>query len=145
MKLLLQRERTRNGATFGTLAIEGEHFCLTLEDAVRELHDRPVAEWKVPGSTAIPEGTYRVTMELSTRFGPATLTLNAVPGFTSIRIHGGNTTEDTEGCILVGDTCDREQCALYGAKSRGVLDELKVRIRVPLLAGERVDLEVRSA
>lgn len=92
--------RTRIGArsTLGELIIAGEPdrpFCYTLEDQVRE---GP----KVPKQTAIPAGRYRVDMTMSTRFKMVLPILLAVPGFDAIRIHAGNTAEDTEGCILVG-------------------------------------------
>jgi hypothetical protein len=39
---------------------------------------------------------------MSTRFGADTLTINDVEGFEKIRMHGGNTEADTEGCPLLG-------------------------------------------
>jgi hypothetical protein len=39
---------------------------------------------------------------MSIRFKKVLPEILNVPYFTGIRIHAGNTTEDTEGCIIVG-------------------------------------------
>lgn len=102
MTLRLIREPSINGATLGSLYIDGHWQAWTLEDQIREQAGVPVAAWKVPAQTAIPAGRYRVIVTPSQRFQrPLPLVLD-VPGFSGIRIHPGNGPEDTEGCILVG-------------------------------------------
>ncbi len=102
MNLLLTRRPSGIDSTIGDLSIDGTFECFTLEDVVREIPDKPVSEWKVPKETAIPSGTYAVIITDSVRFKrPLPLLVN-VPGFSGVRIHPGNTAEDTEGCILVG-------------------------------------------
>ena len=102
MNLTINRRPSVGGATIGELDHGIVRICYTLEDEIRELPGVPVAVWKIAGETAIPAGRYRVTLEQSPRFGPDTLTLWAVPGFTHIRMHGGNTSADTHGCPLLG-------------------------------------------
>lgn len=116
-ELVVEREPTVKVTTFGRLwrrttvsdAPPGRTLlCYTLEDAIREIAGVPVEQWKVAGETAIPAGRYRLTFEDSPRFGPDTLTVNDVPGFTGIRIHAGNDDADTHGCLLVGSAIQRD-------------------------------------
>lgn len=88
----------------GVLFVDGRFFAWSLEDVVRERPGQPVQDWKIPARTAIPVGTYGLEVTMSNRFKrPLPLLLN-VPGFEGVRIHRGNTAEDTEGCIIVGQT-----------------------------------------
>lgn len=82
-------------STLGVLSVDGVMQCWVLEDTVRE---GP----KVAGRTAIPPGRYPVLITHSPRFGVEMPLVGNVPGFTGIRIHPGNTTEDTDGCLLPG-------------------------------------------
>lgn len=94
MNLRLVRDVLTPDYTMGQLFDDVGLTCYTLEDAVR-----PV---KVPRETAIPYGVYEVRVTMSPRFKVPLPLLLDVPGFEGVRIHGGNTKEDTEGCILVG-------------------------------------------
>jgi hypothetical protein len=90
--------------TIGKLFLEDEYICYTLEDKVREVRDANVSEWKVNKHTAIPMGKYLVTLTKSRRFGIYLPLIHNVKGFTGVRIHKGNTSANTEGCLLVGMT-----------------------------------------
>lgn len=124
VELTLQRLPSDESRTHGDLLVDGEHLCVTLEDKVRDS--------KIHGRTAIPAGRYRITMETSPRFGPSTLTVNNVPGFTGVRIHSGNTEEDTEGCPLVGMV----RLASSIGRSKEALALLKERVADGLTEGE---------
>ena len=109
MELLLRRIALRDAYTIGKLFVDGVYFCDTCEDKVRDL----TRETKVAGKTAIPYGTYEVTLKVqSPKYsqranytwcnGYLPRLLN-VPHFEGILIHAGNTAEDSAGCILVGE------------------------------------------
>lgn len=106
MKLELKRLKFGEDYTIGRLTLDGRFLCYTLEDKVREVIGEPVATWKVQDKTAIPVGVYPVIITMSARFKIRLPLLMDVPGFSGIRIHTGNTSKDTEGCILVGSTWD---------------------------------------
>jgi hypothetical protein len=99
---VLERIQQDPDVTIGELTIGSLHVCFTCEDAVREIPGEPVEDWKIKGETAIPVGRYRIERTFSNRFQKVLPQLLNVPGFEGIRIHPGNTSADTEGCILPG-------------------------------------------
>lgn len=117
MKLKLERIARRGTYTIGRLYVDGQYLCDTLEDKDRgltlDMSEAEIREVKVYGETAIPMGTYKVTLDIRSRtFGKKASysftggylpRLVDVPGYSGILIHGGNTAKDTLGCILVGD------------------------------------------
>lgn len=81
--------------TIGKLFIDDIYVCDTLEDEVR-------VGKKVYSETAIPPGRYDVNWNFSIHFNRYLPQIMSVPGFEGIRIHSGNDSNDTSGCILVG-------------------------------------------
>jgi len=84
---------------------EWVYLCDTLEDTVRDLNRDGKfdnGEKKIWGKTAIPYGTYKFIVNHSPHLGYDTPLLLDVSDFDGIRIHIGNYTTDTDGCILVG-------------------------------------------
>lgn len=92
----LERMTFSEKSTIGELRIDGDLLCYTLEDTCRRNGE------KIEGKTAIPAGKYEIVITESIRFKRPLPLLLEVPGFEGVRIHPGNTAEDTEGCILVG-------------------------------------------
>lgn len=135
MRLMLVRDHYYPDATLGKLYINGGLACYTLEDSDRRLED---GGEKIPGQTAIPRGTYRVMITQSARFGKPLPLLADVPGFAGIRIHPGNTSADTEGCILVGTS--RAENSI--GNSRAAFGMVFEHIRDAIDAGEPVEIEV---
>lgn len=111
MELTLRRKFKGPSYTIGDLSVNGKFFCNTIEDTVRELpatcpdtaKGKPcTCKGKVYARTAIPAGTYRVTVEYSPKFRRKMPRLHDVPHFLGILIHVGNTERDSAGCIIVG-------------------------------------------
>jgi hypothetical protein len=136
MELTLNRIFLGSSATIGELLINDKHLCDTLEDRVR-----PEGE-KVYGKTAIPEGTYEVKLTHSPRFKKILPEILNVPNFSGIRIHTGNSSKDTEGCILVG-TWDGEKEDWVG-NSRIAFDELMTLLEEATNNKEKVTITVKS-
>lgn len=101
MKLIVERRFLGKDYTIGKLFVDGEYFCDTLEDPVRDI--KPDGSGKIAGNTAIPYGEYEVIVNESPKFGRKLPRLLNVPHFEGILIHRGNTSKDTAGCILVGE------------------------------------------
>lgn len=116
MKLQLKRIAKKATYTIGKLYIDGAYFCDTLEDKDRGLASNmsvaEIKQKKIPSETAIPTGTYQVTMNVvSPKFknsskysfcGGKLPRLLDVPGYDGVLIHIGNTDKNSAGCILVG-------------------------------------------
>lgn len=105
MKLELTRIALRDTYTIGKLYVDGVYFCDTLEDKVRDINKNGIfdnGETKVHGRTAIPYGNYEVVWAYSPRFKRYTPRLLNVKSFAGVLIHSGNSHEDTDGCILLG-------------------------------------------
>lgn len=86
----------------------------------------------------IPAGRYSVTGKRSEKFGANKIYLN-VQDRSGIMFHGGNTTEDTRGCILVG--ANRNGATISGDKS----NELFKEVNNAANAGEGVVCVVSNA
>lgn len=118
MELVLTRIAKRKDYTIGRLSIRervddeylaGErdvYLCDTLEPTWRDIGWGKKGR-KVAGKTAIPEGRYPVVITFSPKFNMWLPLLLGVPMFDGIRIHAGNTVQDTQGCILVGENLKR--------------------------------------
>ncbi len=116
MELVLERIFKGDFYTIGKLYIDGVYQCDTLEDTDRNLNQEmsleDIKKIKVYGKTAIPYGKYKVTLkQQSAKFSKSNKyeqcngylpRLIDIPAFSGILIHIGNTAEDSNGCILVG-------------------------------------------
>ena len=103
--LILYRTYLAEGYTLGRLYFQTgdekpRYVCDTLEPQVRQE--------KVMGMTAIPEGTYKVTVRYSQKFRKQMPFLVGVPDFSGIMIHPGNHARHTQGCILVGELLSKD-------------------------------------
>ena len=94
--LLLRRVDHRPWGTYGVLIGPKGPMIVTLE---RPWEDNAV------GKSSIPAGVYPCKRVQSPRFGN-TFEVTRVPGRSAILFHGGNSIEDSRGCILTGTTFD---------------------------------------
>lgn len=116
MELHLKRYKTPNYC-IGKLTIDGKWICDTIEDTDRGLKQSmsldEIKKIKVQHKTAIPTGTYKITLDVvSPKYGGKDFyktvcngrvpRLLNVPGFDGVLIHCGNTEADSSGCIIVG-------------------------------------------
>ena len=148
MELVLTRIAKRKTYTIGRLAIikeeneeyktyeQEEYFCDTLEPTWR---DYAHGGRKLKGCSAIPEGRYAVVITYSPKMQQWLPLLLGVPMFSGIRIHAGNTSNDTEGCILVG----KNKLVGQVVESRIWLQLLKKKIVEAKDRGEAVWITIR--
>lgn len=139
MYLQLIRESFTNKATEGKIFVNGEFECYTLEDKDRFLEEG--VNEKVYGETAIPRGVYNIKLTQSTRFGKVLPLLEKVEGFTGIRIHAGNSSKDTEGCILVGSSNTRVNDDWVSA-SKSALKQLISKLEQAHKNAEELTIEI---
>ena len=144
MNVTLQREKSTEQSTPVKFYVEGVFECFSLEDIVRTDPNpaTPKNEAKVYGETAIPAGKYRVRTTFSPKFQKELPELENVPGFTSIRIHGGRTAKDSLGCLLTGKA-RISMDELSGGIAAS--DALKAKIKDAETRGEEVWIDVLTA
>ena len=106
MKLKVVREVKTEVSTIGSLFINGEFFCYTLEDKDRGLKQTDsllfIQTKKIFGLTAIPSGTYKLIVNQSPKFKRMLPRILDIKGFDGVLIHRGNTADHSLGCLLVG-------------------------------------------
>lgn len=144
MKLRLERTELSDSYTAGRLYVDGVHYCDTLElpltfNGAENVKDR----------TCIPAGTYAVDLVVpssadkrkmsSAEFGLRLPMLTEVPNRSGILIHTGNTTADTLGCILVGESTGNGQ--LRGGSSRPALN----RLMRSLVQADSIGIEITDS
>lgn len=119
MDLRVDRKWKKEKYTISNLYVDGVWFCNVIEDKDRGLKKTmslaQIKAKKVPNETAIPTGTYAITMKVqSPKFSQWKYSrlygfckgylprLLGVPGFEGILIHIGNTADSSSGCLCVG-------------------------------------------
>ena len=106
MKLKVIREVKNDICTIGSLFINGEFFCYTLEDKDRGLKQSDtllfIQAKKIFGVTAIPSGSYELIVNQSPKFKRMLPRILNIKGFDGVLMHRGNTANDSLGCIILG-------------------------------------------
>jgi hypothetical protein len=134
-EILVVRKWISARTTIGQLYINGELFCYTLEDTLRPYGI------KVYGETAIPEGKFKVKISRSHRFKrdmPMVYTedngyelIHEGISFKGIRLHGGNTHKNTDGCILTAYN-KLDANTIQGTSERDLVKYLKTFSEITL-------------
>ncbi len=144
MRIKLKRFKSDSDGTIGTLSIDNEPKCFTMEDAHHDV--------KIPTKTRIPMGSYIVKLRneggMTQRYAKrydnhkGMLWLQDVPNFEWVYIHTGNTDEDTDGCILVGDIADLNENRKMVGESRDAYQEIYAIISGAILNGIQVRIQI---
>jgi hypothetical protein len=116
MKLILQRVYNNDDCTLGVLYDSmWNRICFTLEEP-----------WKdnKQGISCIPTGIYQCVPHNGGKFKDV-WNIKDVTGISAILIHNGNTTDDIEGCVLVGHYWGRLKGKRAVMDSVGALNSLK--------------------
>ena len=132
MLIEVKRDICKENFTLGKMFIDKEFYGYTLEDTVRKPGQ------KVPGKTAIPAGTYKVTVTYSPHFKKLLPLINDVPEFDGVRIHGGNSAADTNGCILVAKNREARWGVIWGS----LFADISARISADLKASHEVSISI---
>lgn len=107
MELKLTRLYKKEDYTIGNFYVDGILFCQCVEDKDRGLKQTDklsdIQKIKVYGKTAIPTGEYDVVLSYSNKFKKTLPEIKNVPGWAGVRIHSGNTSEDSLGCLILGE------------------------------------------
>lgn len=155
MKLTLKRTFNNGKYTIGHLYNGSTYICDTIEDVDRDLSSDDsvdaIKAKKVYSQTAIPRGTYEVTLNVvSPKFynrpyykafckGYMPRLLN-VKGFEGILIHRGTTERDSAGCIIVGYNKVKGQVV----NSTEAFEKLYNLMKIAQLKGEKITIEIQK-
>ena len=145
----LKRKVLAVGFTMGVMLFGGTTY-YSVEDQVRVLEacTATTCVGKVPGSTAIPAGEYRVVDTYSPKFKRKMLLLLDVPGFQGIRIHAAGTyynnytgtVNSTEGCLVLGLTGKEKTVE----QTKQAIDKFNADVRALLAKGDKVYIRITN-
>ena len=142
MEIKLHRKYRGTNYCIGKLYINNEYFSDVLEDPDRGLQNtmsvQEIQQLKVKGDTCIPYGTYDITITYSPKFKKRLPLINNVKGFEGIRIHSGNTSKDTEGCLLLGFNKIKGKVI----NSKETVDKFITIVQQALNNGEKVTIQI---
>ena len=141
--------------TIGELYVQEEDkltqtykVCDTIEDAFRLLPkicpDTPKGKSceckeKVYGKTCIPNGTYTVVLSYSNRFKRVLPELLDVPHFLGIRMHAGNSSADSSGCVILGTKSKGD----WVTASRVAFNKVYVLLQKAVANKEEITITIR--
>ena len=145
MKLDVLRYKDDGNTTLGLLFVDGVFECYTLEDEERDI--------KIKGETRIPEGTYKLDFRrelsgLTEKYRRKYdwfdfhLHVKDVPNFKYVYIHIGNTEKNTDGCLLLGSTVDKD--SMFQGRSTDAYKTLYQKVGVAINKGEPINITYKT-
>ena len=157
MVITVERIFTCPTYTIGKLYINDEYICDTIEDTDRGLDDSmtvdEIQKKKVYGETAIPCGTYNVTMNVQSPkysnfakykwakpYDAYLPRLENVKGFEGVLIHVGNTASNSSGCILVGKNTIKGQVTSSTTTFNNLMDNYLWKAKE---SGEKITIVIK--
>lgn len=153
MELIVDRKYKKQSYTISNLLINDKVFCQVIEDVDRGLKDsmsnEQIKSLKKYGITAIPSGTYEITLDVfSAKFGSQSFyqevckgklpRLLNVKGFEGILIHCGNTEKDSAGCLIVGENKEKGKVL----NSRDTFRKLYSLLQDSKNKGEKITIKI---
>ncbi len=109
-----------NEGTFGSLVLDGQPICNSLEPYHRDNE----------GSiSCIPAGQYICTRHNSPKYGSGVWKVSNVEGRSFILIHWGNVDDHTEGCIITGEKFGELGGKWAVLESKNAFNELMTRTK----------------
>lgn len=142
MEIKVIRKYKKETYTIGEMWVDGKLFCSTLEDKDRGLRQdmslSQLKKMKIYGVTAIPYGTYDVTVYFWPKYRKKYPLLLNVPAYTGILIHAMQNASQSLGCIGVGENKIKGglvNCEKYVRKLTTLCDEAIKR-------GEKVTITI---
>ena len=143
MEIEIKRLWKKSNYTIGKVYIDGKYFSESLEDKDRGLTStmplEEIKNKKVYGKTAIPSGLYTILYTYSPKYKRLMPLVDGVKGFSGIRIHSGNTPEDSLGCILLGKNTKVGMVT----ESRVTCNSFYKLIEEAIKKGEKITLEIK--
>ena len=113
--LTIHREYRSPQCTSGYLGVNGVIGAYTVE-----------LPWRgnAPVISSIPAGSYNGTLRYD-HSDQWRIELQGVTGRTHVEFHTGNTTDDTEGCIIIGKELGSDLCSIKPGMSKPAYSDLK--------------------
>jgi hypothetical protein len=132
----LTRTAMTDDVTFGKLSLPWcDVTCMTLELPWRD---------NASNISCIPEGIYDLSPVHSRTFG-SILAVDGVPSRSLVRVHAGNHTGHTHGCILTGKRIGHLKGRPFIFNSRDALRVIVSQVRALYDSGDSCQLEVLNA
>lgn len=144
MEVLIDRKYKKSNYTIGDVYINGEWYCNSLEDTVRDGGIKIPTETAIPGNGHTINGIkapdhYSILWTYSPKFKRNMPLVFPVPCFEGIRIHKGKNERYSAGCILFGLNTIKGQLT----KSEEICEDFYKLVKDCSDRGEKIILTIK--